>query len=84
MSVRFCLQLNDFYHFYSVGIDVETGDTVKCFVIDIDMEDWLFIGTLQPEILDFADSQRGKVCFSIFFSASLAPHNLVVDEMKTI
>eukprot|EP00795_Rhopilema_esculentum_P012276 gene12276-2918_t len=42
------------------GIDVETGDVIKCLAIDIDLEKFLFIGTLLPEIIDIVGSGNKK------------------------
>ncbi len=39
------------------GIDVETGDDVSCFVVDVDMNNWLFVGKLMSD----AESEKRKV-----------------------
>ena len=39
------------------GIDVETGDDVSCFVVDVDMNKWLFVGKLMSD----AESEKRKV-----------------------
>ena len=47
--------------FLCQGIDMETGDTVSCFVIDVDMNNWLFVAKPLPEAHDNASSETGKV-----------------------
>eukprot|EP00794_Sanderia_malayensis_P000681 gene681-2877_t len=42
------------------GVDAETGDVMTCFVVDIDMSNWLFIARLIPEDTQLKTSTTGN------------------------
>ena len=58
-----------------IGIDVETGDVINCLVIDINTKEWLFIGTLIPEVIAIVETGK-KAKQKVIYIITLFDYNL--------
>ena len=56
---------------------METGDVINCLVIDINTKDWLFVGTLIPEVIQMAkDAKISKVRVHVSLAVTVLSNEL--------